>query len=619
MMDLFKAELLRFRVWTIALAAVNLLVLGFQTRLVDLAQQPLPVYQVYGLVYVILGLLLGLYQMGSYRRPNHWLNLLHRPMPQWQVAAALLGAAAVLLAVAVVLPILIVAGWQEVMTARVVDLRHWLLALSAMLLTLCGYMAGAYGILGGRRYAWSGVVLLILLLFSGTTGAMALALQTLMLAWLVALVVIAFKPDLSAPPQRAPAVVATALPLQMGLYGLLLLLGIAFELVWIMLGTHPLNAPTPPSGGYIEAERAEGRDLLIAGLAASHDPNAPLWREQVALSEVAQLDGGLMKLPARNELTNLAPMEFDDGQQRVRWVFSHDSMRFTGYSLADHRASGGFGVGASNVEFPSPPLPLGAMSPLPGDDNILLGHRTLYHYSSQTGLAMPRIQLSAGEAFAGTPGMIGENLAVISNRALYFFDGRDVLENDLVMAPRLRVPVPGNVANLGRTDLIELVDGYLISFTYADRVRNEVVAPYQQLLHVHDDGQVDAVARRELRADFPDIYSYRGWWLSPPLYTLNHAVGRWFGNAADPVHAIARPPLPRSVIVLAGALALLSVLGATWLTRGAAWSLPRRLAWIAACGVIGLPALLSLWLLYPERERSDVLSAALSGVQPATA
>ena len=28
----------------------------------------------------VAGALLGLYQMGSYRKPNQWLNLLHRPM-----------------------------------------------------------------------------------------------------------------------------------------------------------------------------------------------------------------------------------------------------------------------------------------------------------------------------------------------------------------------------------------------------------------------------------------------------------------------------------------------------------------------------------------------------------
>src|SRR5688572_28976295 len=108
MWDLFKAELIRFRGWTMIFAAVHLLLLGFLTRVVDLAQQPrMPVYLIFGIVYMLTGLLLGLYQMGGYRRPNAWLNLLHRPLPHWKVAAALLGAGAMLLVGAILLPMLV--------------------------------------------------------------------------------------------------------------------------------------------------------------------------------------------------------------------------------------------------------------------------------------------------------------------------------------------------------------------------------------------------------------------------------------------------------------------------------------------------------------------------------
>ena len=41
MIDLFKGELLRFRLWAIAAAAVHAGILGFMARIVDLAQQPL--------------------------------------------------------------------------------------------------------------------------------------------------------------------------------------------------------------------------------------------------------------------------------------------------------------------------------------------------------------------------------------------------------------------------------------------------------------------------------------------------------------------------------------------------------------------------------------------------
>src|SRR5688572_2478829 len=150
MKDLFKAELLRFRTWAIAAAVVQVVVRGYMSPLVD---------QVFGMVYVVTGTLLGLYQMGSYRRPNHWLNLLHRPLHRYQLAFALCGAGAVVMLLAIALPITIIATYQETLTARVVDLRHWLIPVAALLVALCGYLAGAYAMLANRRYSVSVVML----------------------------------------------------------------------------------------------------------------------------------------------------------------------------------------------------------------------------------------------------------------------------------------------------------------------------------------------------------------------------------------------------------------------------------------------------------------------------
>src|SRR3546814_3120097 len=102
------------------------------SRIVDLAQQPRVVYQVFGMVYVVAGTLLGLYQMGSYRRPNHWLNLLHRPLHRHRIAFALCAAGAGVLLLAVALPVALIAIYQETLTARVVDMRHWLLPLASL-------------------------------------------------------------------------------------------------------------------------------------------------------------------------------------------------------------------------------------------------------------------------------------------------------------------------------------------------------------------------------------------------------------------------------------------------------------------------------------------------------
>jgi len=213
MSDIFKAELLRFRWWAAGCVALQLVVLGFLTRVIDMAQQPIMVYQVFGAVYAAVGLLLGLYQMGGYRRPNTWLNLLHRPIAHWRIAAALFGAGVVLLAVAILLPLLVIAGWQEGMTARVVDMRHVWLIVSALLVSVCGYLAGGYLMLADRRMGFSAVMFLAWLALTEATGVGAVLFQLVLVAWLAAMVLIVFKPALGTPERDAPRTFVVAAPM----------------------------------------------------------------------------------------------------------------------------------------------------------------------------------------------------------------------------------------------------------------------------------------------------------------------------------------------------------------------------------------------------------------------
>lgn len=614
MWDMFKAELVRFRIWAVAGALLHLLVLAFLARVVDLAQQPMLVYRVFGAVYAVTGLLLGLYQMGGYRRPNAWLNLLHRPMPTWKIAAALFGAGALLLALAVAMPILVVAVYQETMTARVVDLRHWLVPLASCLIAACGYLAGAFCMLGGRRYAACSLVFLVLLVVAKASGFSALALQSLILLWLAVMVLAAFKPDLSAPPRSTLAVVATALPVQMGVYLLVLLLGFGVEMLWIMQGSHPNNMSTPPRGGHNETERLSDKDRMLAGLAASTAPEAPLWREQVALSDILGVGSQLNGVPARNELTNTAPMEFEDSERRMRWVFSHDRMRFEGYSLVDGRSVGELGVGADAAAFPAPAVSGGGLPGLPQGDSVLIAGGELYHYASETRQVLPRIRLPAGEILVGA-NAVGENLGVLSDRAVYFFDGRDVVEDDRLLAPRQRVSIPGPFGEFRSQEIVELVDGYLMSFTFTNHAHDTLgIAPYQVMLRVDDAGRVTSVARRAIAYDYPALYRYKAWWPSPAMYALRMGAIGLFA-APDPLQEETPSPVPLDMRALAYALMALSLLAAIWLTRRQALSSAACVTWIVACGTIGLPALASLWLLYPQREQIEEVAL----LQPAPA
>jgi hypothetical protein len=603
MKDLFKGELLRFRNWAIAAAVIHVAGLGFMARLVDLAQQPKLVYQVFAMIYAVAGALLGLYQMGTYRRPNHWLNLLHRPLHRLRIAGALCGAGGVLLAVSIALPIFAIAWYQEALTARVVDMRHWLLPVAALLIAACGYLGGAYAMLANRRYSAAAALLPAAFMFTQAAGVAALAVQVLVLLILAVLVGIAFRPELDEPPRHPLAVAATALPVQVGAYFLIWMLGFGYEIGLTAIGLHPLNGGQPTADGYIQAGRLEPKERLLAGLASSRGAAAPLWREQVALSDVFVLYP-MRDLPQRNQLTGtMQPLEFDESERPVTWVFSHDRMRFVGRGTLDGQPRGELGVGEGNAPFPGPAMPIGG--------GYLATSTVAYQYDEDQHRVFPRAVLPAGEVFAGTPEAAGENIAVLSDRALYIYPGREAANTLDVMKPVLRMAMPGPVGKLSSVELMELLDGYLVSFTYTNGAWSGEAVPYQQVMRIDGQGHVHEVAKRMLSFDLPLAYTMRNWWLSPVLRELCLSLQEAFA-APNPLAAGDIPPPPRHIVMLAVALCVLSLLGAIALTRRRAFTPLARWTWVLACGMVGLPALVSLWLLYPRAERAEAAAPGLA-------
>jgi hypothetical protein len=613
MYDFFKSELIRFRGWALLAAVVHLLALAFMARVVDLAQQPLLVHRVIGGVYALCGLLLGLYQMGTYRKPSQWLSLLHRPMAPTRVAFALAAAAAVLLAVAVALPLLLVALWQHALTPRVVDLRHWLLPLSGALIATAAYLAGAFCSLRGWRWAGASLILLVWLLVSRAYGVGMIAIELIVLAWLAVLLRVAFVADLDAPPRGVFATAAVAVPLQVAVQVLVLVVLFGLEMVWIAQGSHPNNTPTPPVGGHNEVEKMDPRDRMVAGLRGSHHPDAPLLREQIRLSDPEGLGVQVPKLPQYQELANFRPMEFDDGERRERWVFSHDDMRLHGYRLADNRTAGVLGIGKEEAPFPAVVLPGDGLPGMEPGDAVLVGGDTLYQYISAEHRVVPRVRVAAGETLmGGSP--LGQGIGMLSDRALYFYDGRPLVESHALMVPRLRVPLPGAMGDLRNLDLVELVDGHLISLAYSARSHADGAAPVQITLRTHDDGRIETVHTRALAFDYPPVYRYRSAWPSPVLRIATEAARNLFAPPL-PLDVVRPAVVPTSMVWLAGVLSLLSLIGAVWLTARSQLSTAGRWAWVAACALIGLPALASLWLLIPRRESVEPLPLA----QPAAA
>ncbi|MEO6216078.1 MAG: hypothetical protein ABIO86_08610 [Sphingomonas sp.] len=589
MFELYKAECRRFRWWALGAGTVHAGVLLFFDRVVDTLQQPISLYQLVAAIYAAAGVLLGLFQAGSYARINQWIALLHRPLSPRRIFVAIAGGSATMLVAAVFIPIMLLLASHGLIGSRFVDARHWLLGLSGVLIALIGLAGGIYAGLSPRRYGWLVLIPALLPTMSMAVGWAALAVQAGVLVLLALLVASVFKPDLATPPRGTTGRAGTALVAAMGAYVLLVVAGdIVFQMLWIVTGTHPLNS-TPPRGGVVEATRAEGNVLIEAGLAGRQDREARIWREQVRLSESFEVSPTIKWLPVRGELTNVAPMEFDDERRGTRWTFSHDDMRFHGVRQTDSAAAGTLDVAGG---FEAPPLPIG--------NNRLIAGGSLLVFDVDDGRIHRRIRLPAGETIVAQASTAGDAITVMSDRALHLYDARALDDGDAKYPALATVPLPAPVGSLMRLDLVELLDGYLLSFTYA---RNAVSGPgsaWQQIVKVDGDGRSQAVARRALTPDFPLAARFAPYWISPALKTGREAIEN-LGGGVVPMDARQPVTVPLPIWIAAALLSLFSAAGTALLAHRRRLGLPSGAAWTLATLILGLPMLIAFWLIRPTR------------------
>lgn len=603
MWSLFKVECLRFRTWAVIAALVHLCALGFGTRLMDLAQQTLPIHRAIGGVYALAGVLLGLYQIGGYRRGSHWVTLLHRPVPPTRIALTLCGAAGVVLLVAVLLPTLLLAAWQQGTTARVVDLRHWLLPCAAWLSAMAGYLAGAFWALRGPRTALAAVALLAWLAFADATGIAMLAVELLVATWLLALLLCAFRPDVEAAPRGPWASALLALPLSAGTYLVVLLMLFGVEFLWIAQGSHPLNTAVPPPGGHTEAEKMEPRARMLRALHDARPADLERLQAAVAVGKPQGLTVRFRQLLQRNALSNLTSLQFDDPERHVRWTFSHDRMRLQGENLLNGRAVGTLGIGPQREAFPYVAVPIGHLPGLPDDDTALLAGDSLYRYDSADQTITRWLGVPNEESIAGV-GRINGRWALMSDKALYFYRADAALAE--AASPKLltRIALPTPTARLSSLDMIALSDGVLVCLVDSELAHTEDgTRPALFLLRGFDDGRPPVLHSTPLSFDYPALHRYRSWWPSPALHAALEQARTVFAPTS-PLSAATPAPLPMSIMAFAGCLLLASAACAAYYAHRRALAGRARLAWIVFCGFAGLPGLAAMMLMRPRARPS---------------
>ncbi len=604
MKDIFFSELRRFRTAALVAATAHLLLLLLLNRTSDLLQQSY--YEsapMFG-AYLLLGLALAIVQVGSYRKPSQWLWLMHRPLPPERIFMALALSALALLAFAVFIPMLLFVVATDAFTTRVVDVRHYVMVLHVLAFTMMAWSAGAHACVSRHKAAVAVLAAPVLLALHLVSVWWLLLPVAFCLAWLMYIAMRSFRANRDAPVKGSVALVMTALPLQLGFFVLIFFIGkMLFTTGSIMLGTDPLNTEFPPEGGLIEIERSTPADALVLGLAGSSDARAESWREQLALMEPIGLRVNIQRFPIRHQFGNLAweSSQWFDEERVIEWTFSHDRMLYHGRDPKSGADRGWWGVRGAGDETPFTSIPIAS------DNAFLLTQDALYAIDHDAARQHELLHLAPGELFIGAPRAEFNRMLVLTNHRLLAYRADRAAASDF--APPIldwELPLPRGAAHLETVHIAELMDGWLASFVYGAGHRqigfnqfNVVTQPWQQVVHVDEDGNAAVMNARAIRRDYPALYE-TSWWFSPAL----HVLAEWPDSALDkglawPLELELLPKVPVFYPVAAVLMLLSLALGAWWL-RGAKVSPARRRVWLASCALLGLPAFLSLMCLEPR-------------------
>lgn len=606
MKDLIFSELRRFRWLALVAFMAHLLVLLFLNRVSNLLQQSflegLPML----FIFMAMGLALAVAQVGSYRKSSQWAWLIHRPLAPSRIFAALSLSALFLLAFAIFLPMVLLLLGTEFFTTRVVDLRHYLMAVHVLAFALMAWMAGAHACVSRSRVAIA-VFFAPLLLALHLVSTVALLLPMLLaLGWLAYITLRSFRANRDAPIRGTATLLATALPLQIGLF---LLCVVVWRFLFvsgsILLGVDPLNTDYPPEGGLIATERAKPSAEIALGLAQSKDPRAVSWREQLPLLEPLRIGPYLKRFPVRQLLSNLPqPTGWYDEERQVSWTFSHDRMLFVGRNPESGAARGVFGLQGAGDITPFDSIPVVTES---GD---LLTPHALYGIDKETQKVSVRLALQGGEQFTALPKpQFGRLLLLTNQRLLAMREDRRSAASIKPLVMDWKLSLPAGPQHLDFISLVELMDGWLVSFVYDNGMRqigfnqfNVVAQPWQQVQFVGADGGATVVSERLINADFPALHR-SSWWLSPLLDVITTVPEATLEKGLTwPMRLTPLPRVP-ALQIAAVFLLLLSTGVAWWWLRGAGIPRARRRVWLASCALLGLPALLSLFLLEPRESR----------------
>ncbi len=600
MYDLIRSEWRRFRWLSLFVALCHLLALLLLSRVNDVLQLGFEEQGAMLVAYVLLGLTLALLQVGSYRQTSRWLWLIHRPLAPARIFSSLALSALAQLSTAVAAPLLIFVVATDVMTTHVVDSHHYVSIFHALAFAMMAWLAGAHACTSRHKAAV--VVLLAPLMLAVHLASVSWLLLPVLacLVWLIFVARHSFRANRGAPIARHSVLLLTALPLQLAFFLLVFQLSKGGVALIHLLGSTPGRTvlSTDPDVDVEKLMRGFSQASLAQGLEASNDPRAAAWSEQLPLLEVAGLSPDIHRFPVRHQFGNVG-QPWWDAKRNIKWTFSHDRMQFQGRNPSSGDVHGCWGTGGSGSPQSFAEVPAFGMT-----------RAMLFAVDEENESQHELVRLSEGEWFISRPVRALDRTLMLTNQHLLAYRADRAAQSKY--APLIldwQLPLAKDEPAPLQVDVVELLDGWLVSLFYSDAREfdgfQSLTSPWEQLVHIDSAGKSTVVGeRRDIRGQHfsfvgPVMVPVASWWVSPPLYAMAHLPDLLDTGLAHPPRF---EPWPRVALfyLLTSVLMLISLAtGFVWL-RGTQVGTPRRLLWLVSCGLIGVPALLSLICLEPR-------------------
>ncbi len=533
-------------------------------------------------------------QLRGYYQPQRWQWLLHRPLPRPAIFGALALSAAAQIAFVVGLPLFLAAICTDALSFRTVDLRHYLAIVFLVEIGIIAWLVVASVMFSTR---WTNIVVAILpciLLMHRMTAIAAVLLAGGVMVLYALIAYCNFKPDRKAPPAGLRASLIVALPLVIGNFLVILVLGaVAFASVLKLSGTVP--AKQPPRGSSFESlvrlESAKRMKHLVAKL---DDPRRLEWLRELEVAPVYPVLPNINHFAKRQQLSNEYTPRPYVAPGRVRWSFDHDLMRFVGIDAdtGEFREQRGLYGKGDLTPFPSVPY---------AGHDYLFTPQQIHAFDAHAMHYPVRAILQAPEKVASEPKRIERRLYMRSDRRLIAYQS-DRLGPDGLFVELFSIALPLQRGQSGWIDVLPLTGTTLIMIAGQTKTQEGRRVNVVQLYAVDRYDQLTLLTdRRQPEAKLEQTWvNQMGWLISPFLYGSGYAIGPLLAAQSLPLvweQATSTLVAPVGWAALA-VMILTGIVAWMWLRRR---SHRTALAWSVASVLLGLPALATLILLYPRQ------------------